>query len=62
MIKYIIKNNNRSNNTQLTYIRFKPKSFNTIKYSQSLKLILFHITTINIKSYKGSHYSHLLIN
>jgi len=29
----IIKNNNKSNNTQLAYIRLEPKSFHTTKYS-----------------------------
>ena len=62
MIKHIIKNNNRSNNTQLAYIELKPKSSHTIKYSQPFKLVLFHITSINIKCHKGSHCSHLLIN
>ena len=43
MIKHIIKNNNKLNNTQLTYIRLKPKSSHTIKYSQPLELILFYV-------------------
>jgi len=62
MIKHIIKNNNISNNTQLAYIGLKPKSSHTIKYFQPFKLVLFHITLININYHKGSHYSHLLIN
>ena len=43
MIKHIIKNNNKLNNTQLAYIGLEPKSYHTIKYSQPLELILFHI-------------------
>jgi len=62
MIKHIIKNNNKSNNTQLAYIGLELNSSNTIKYSQPFKLVLFHITSINIKCHKGFHYSHLLIN
>jgi len=46
----------------LAYIRLEPKFSHTIKYSQSLELVLFHITSINIKYHKGSHYPHLLIN
>jgi len=49
-------------NIQLAYKRLKPKSFHTIKYSQPLELVLFHITTINIKSHKGFYYPHLLNN
>jgi len=49
MIKYIIKNNNKLNNTQLTYIRLEPKSFHTNKYSQPFELILFHIIQVKIK-------------
>jgi len=62
MIKHINKNNNKSNNTQLAYIGLKPKSSHTTKYSQPLKLVLFHVTSINTKCHKGSHYPHLLIN
>jgi len=43
MIKHIIKNNNKLNNTQLTYIRLKPKFSHIIKYSQPLELVIFHI-------------------
>jgi len=43
MIKHIIKNNNKLNNTQLAYIWLEPKSSNTTKYSQPLKLVLFHV-------------------
>ena len=43
MIKHIIKNNNKLNNTKLTYIGLKPKSSHTIKYSQPFELVLFHI-------------------
>jgi len=31
MIKYIIKNNNKLNNTQLAYLGLKPKSSHIIK-------------------------------
>jgi len=47
MIKHIIKNNNKLNNTQTTYIELKPKSSHIIKHSQPFELILFHITLIN---------------
>ena len=43
MIKHIIKNNNKFNNTKLTYIRLKPKSSHIIKYSQPFELILFYV-------------------
>jgi len=43
MIKHIIKNNNKLNNTQLAYIRLEPKSSHTIKYSQPFKLVFFHV-------------------
>jgi len=43
MIKDIIKNNNKLNNTQLAYTGLEPKSSYTIKYSQPLELVLFHI-------------------
>jgi len=46
----------------MAYIRLEPKSSHTIKYSQPLKLVLFHVTSINIKCQKGSSYPHLLIN
>ena len=62
MIKHIIKNNNKSNNTQMTYIGPKPKSSHIIKYSQPLELVLFHVIQVKIKCHKGSHYPHLLIN
>jgi len=45
----------------MTYIGFEPKFFHTLKYSQPFELVLFHITSINIKFHKGSHYPHLLI-
>jgi len=62
MIKNIIYNNNKSNNTQLAYIGLEPKSSHTIKYSEPLELVLFHVTSINIKCHKGSNYPHLLFN
>jgi len=62
MIKHIIKNDNKSNNTQLAYIGLKPKFFHTMKYSQPFELVLFHVTSINIKCHKGFNYPHLLIN
>jgi len=31
MIKHIIKNNNKLNNTQMAYLGLEPKSFHTIK-------------------------------
>jgi len=43
MIKHIIKNNNKLNNTQLAYIGLELKSSHIIKYSQPLELLLFHI-------------------
>jgi len=44
MIKHIIiKNNNKLNNTQLAYIRLKPKSSYIREYSQPFELVLFHI-------------------
>jgi len=57
-----IKINNQSNNTHMVYIGLKPKSFHTIKYSQPLELVLFHVTTISIKIHKGFYYPHLLTN
>jgi len=52
----------RWNIIPLTYIGLEPKSFHTIKYSQPLELVLFHITTININCHKGFYYPHLLNN
>ena len=46
----------------MTYIGLGPKSSHTIKYSQPLKLALFHVIAICIKCLKGSYYSHLLNN
>jgi len=43
MIKHIIKNNNKSNKTQLVYIGLEPKSYQHNKYYQPFDLILFHI-------------------
>ena len=48
MIKHIIKNNNKSNNTQLAYIGLKPKSFHTTKYSQPFEVVLSHVIQIRI--------------
>jgi len=62
LLKHIIRNNNKLNNTQLTYIRLEPKSFHTLNYSQPLVLVLFHITHVRIKCHKGSHFPQLLIN
>jgi len=61
MIMHIIKNNNKSNNTQLAYIGLEPNSFHTTKYSQPFELVLFHVIHLRIKYHKGSHYPHLLI-
>jgi len=36
-------------------------SSHIIKYSQPFELVLFYVTSINIKIHKGSHYPHLLI-
>jgi len=43
MIKHIIKNNNKLNNTQLAYIGLNPNPLTQSKYSQPFELILFHI-------------------
>jgi len=40
---YIIKNTNKSNNTQHAYIGLKPKSSHTIKYSQPASTFPRHI-------------------
>ena len=32
----------------MAYTRLEPKSSNIIKYSQLFKLVLFHVTSINI--------------
>jgi len=42
----------------MAYIRLEPKSFLTIKYSQSFEVVLFHIIHVKIKYHKGSHYPH----
>jgi len=44
MIKHNYKNNYKLNNTSMAYIGLEPKSLHTIKYSQPLELVLFHIT------------------
>jgi len=41
MIMHIIKNNNKSNNTQLAHIELEPKSSHTTKYSQPFELSTF---------------------
>ena len=46
----------------MTYIRLESKSSHTIKYFQPFELVPFHITSINIKCHKGSHYPYLFIN
>jgi len=46
----------------MAYIGLEPKSSHTIKYSQPLELVLFHIITFRIYYLKGSHYPHLLNN
>jgi len=43
MIMHIIKKINKLNNTQLIYKGLEPKSSHTIKYSQPLELVLFHV-------------------
>jgi len=57
-----IKINNQSNNTHMAYIGLEPKSFHTIKYSQPLELVLFHVISLCIKCLKGFHYPHLFNN
>jgi len=37
----------------MAYIRLEPKSFCTIKYSQPLELVLFHIIHVRIKVIKA---------
>jgi len=36
----------------MTYIVLEPESSHTIKYTQPLELVLFHIITISIKCHK----------
>ena len=45
----------------MIYIKLEPKSSHIIKYSQPLKLVIFHVIHVSIKCHKGSHYPHLLI-
>ena len=52
MIKHIIKNNNKSNNTQLAYTGLELKSSHTIKYSHPFKLALFHVIRFIFKCYR----------
>ena len=49
-------------NIQLAYIGLEPKSSQTIKYSQPLELVLFHVMALCIKCLKGFYYPHLLNN
>ena len=44
------------NNTQVAHIRLEPKSSHTIKYSQPLKLVLFHIIVPHINYFKCFYY------
>ena len=46
----------------MAYIRLEPKPFHTIKYSQPLKLVLFHIIAHRIKCLKGFYYPPVLNN
>ena len=46
----------------MAYIGLEPKSSHTIKYSQPLELVLFHVISLCIKCLKGSYYPHLLNN
>ena len=46
----------------MAYIGLEPKSYHTTKYSQPLKLVLFHVITFCIYYLKGSLYLHLLNN
>jgi len=58
----IHKNNTNLITHKMAYIGLAPKSSHTIKYSQPLELVLFHVTTFRIYYLKGSLYSHLLNN
>jgi len=46
----------------MAHIGLEPKSSHTIKYSQPIELVLFHIIAICIKYFKRSYYPHLLNN
>jgi len=46
----------------MTYIGLEPKPSHTIKYSQSLELVLFHIIAHHIKCLKGFYYPPVLNN
>jgi len=60
--KYIIKIMHKLKYTQLAHIGLEPKSSHTIKYSQPIELVLFHVITLCIKGLKGFFYPHLLNN
>ena len=44
------------NNTQVAHIRLEPKSSHTLKYSQPLELVLFHVIILHIYYFEYSHY------
>jgi len=46
----------------MAYIGHEPKSSHTIKYSQPLELVLFHVMTVSTNCHKGFHHPHLLNN
>jgi len=50
------------NNIQVAHIGLEPKSSHTIKYSQPLELVLFHVTAPHIYYFKYFHYSSFLNN
>jgi len=51
-INIYYQNINELNNTQLAYIGLEPKSSHTIKYSQPLELVLFHVTPFTFNDIK----------
>jgi len=53
--------NNKTTHNRHTYDS-NPSPFNITNYSQLLEIILFDIIQITLKSHKGCHYPHLLIN
>jgi len=44
------------NNMQVAHIGLEPKSSHTIKYSQPLELVLFHVIDLHINCFKCSYY------
>ena len=56
----IIKMVNNKKNTQWHTLNSNPSPFNMPKYSQPLKLILFHVIKANINYHKGSLYPHFI--